>query len=264
MILKSILLAFGLSIILSDFVLVEQKSTDASDFSLDELGNLYLIHDTYIERINANGGHTFRTSELNSGNIEYFDVTNPLKPFIHYRSQGKIVVFDNTLSEQGRVDLFEKGLGQIEMVCGSRGDAYWMWDSRNSEMIRVDQNFNKLASTGNISTLTGMQIEPTQIIERGSQLYLRDPSNGVVIFDVYGSYRTTLKILTTSDIQVFSDEIIYHEGAVLNVVGKDLISVMTMSLPIEKSSRVQYFNQRLYTLADGVLSTWKPKENVRN
>lgn len=264
MISKIFLFPFFLLLQLQGFILTESRSTDATDFVLDELGNLYLIHDTYVERINAVGGNLFRTSELNNGNIEYLDVTNPLKPFIHYRSQGKLIIFDNTLSEQGQVDLFEMGYGQIELVCGSRGDAYWLWDSRNSEMIRVDQNFNRIAATGNISVLTGMQIEPAQIVERGSQLYLRDEKNGIVIFDIYGSYRTTLKVLGTSDIQVYSDEVIYHDAESLHVIGKDLLSEQILTLPVKSAQHVHYFNQHLYTLSEGFLRTWKPQESGRN
>lgn len=262
--LLAILFLIGLPVSMQDFILVEKKKTNARDFCLDELGNLYLIYDTYLERLNAVGGNQFRSSEIGHGNIEYFDVTNPLKPFLHYRAQGKIVMFDNTLSEQGSIDLFDSGFGQIEMVCGSRGDAYWLWDARNSEMIRVDQNFTRIASTGNISVLTGMKINPAQIIERGSQLYLRDATNGILIFDIYGSYRTTLKITTTSDIQIVSDELIYHENQDLRVIGKDLISEQNLILPVIGSSRVHYFNQRLFTLSEGEFSVWKTSESTRN
>jgi len=76
------------------------------------------------------------------------------------------------------VDLFEYGWEQVELVAGSRGDAYWLWDARNSEMIRVDKALRKMSSTGNLSVLLSKKIDPVQIIERGSYVYLRDSVYG--------------------------------------------------------------------------------------
>ncbi len=249
----------------SPFTFEKSIATDANDFSIDELGNLYLMHPTYIQRINAVGNTQFRTSDLNFGSIEYFDITNPLKPFIYYRGLGKLVVFDNTLSQQGSaIDLFEKGYEQVELVSGSRGDAYWMWDSRNSEMIKVDVNFKRLLSTGNLSVLLAKTIVPAQIIERGKHVYLRDPKLGVFVFDIYGTYRTTLNILSNEDIQVVNDNIMYADGNNVYVLSADWINEEKLEMPVLGAERVIYNNDRLYILLNGAVQIWKHNETTRN
>lgn len=254
-----------LFIISAPFTFEKSIATDASDFNVDELGNLYLIHNTHIQRINEVGNTQFRTSDLNYGSIEYFDITNPLKPFIYYRGLGKLVVFDNTLSQQGSaVDLFEMGYEQVELVSGSRGDAYWMWDARNSELIRVDQNFKRLVSTGNLSVLLSKTIIPVQIIERGKHVYLRDQKLGVFVFDIYGTYRTTLNIVTSEDIQVVNDDIMYTDGSNVSVLGADWINEHKLELPVRDAERVIYFNQRLYILLNDSIQIWKHIETTRN
>jgi len=243
------------------FVLDQTIQTTAKDFMVDDLGNYYLIHSTHIERINAVGGQRFRTSDLAYGNIEYLDVTNPLKPFIYYRDIGKLVIFDNTLSQQGNaVDLFEIGLEQIEQVAGSRGDAYWIWDARNSEMIRVDNNFKKIISTGNLSVLLSKQIGPVQIIERGSYVYLRDAVYGVFVFDIYGTYKTLLKIETSSDIQIRNDELIYSDSTHLHVLDKTWLNDSEFVLPVTTNNRVVFFNKHLFTLHENELRIWSWSE----
>lgn len=225
--------------------------TDAVDFKVDSLGNLYLIHPNYIERINATGNALFRTSDMNFGSIDYLDLTNPLKPFIHYSGIGKIVVFDNTLSQQGDpIDLWAYGYTQVEMIAGSRGDAYWLWDARNSELIRVDGSFNRLTSTGNLSVLLSKSIQPSQILESGQQVYLRDKDHGVLVFDVYGKYRTTLKLTTDIDIQVIDDDIVYVNDKSLYILSKDWITEDVVTLPELPASRVQWFKQRCYFLLE--------------
>jgi hypothetical protein len=232
-------------------------ATEARNFTIDELGNVYFIHDTYIERINAVGGQSFRTSDLNYGNIEYFDVTNPLKPFVHYRGTGKVIVFDNTLSQMGNsIDLFEKGWEQVELVAGSRGDAYWFWDVRNSEMIRVDKTLKKLSATGNLSTLLNKSIHPVQIIERGSFVYLRDEIYGLFVFDIYGTYKTNLAIKTDADIQVVNDEVIYTAGNELVVMDKTWLTESRYPLPTLSASKSFFYQKKLYTLSENRLQTW--------
>lgn len=247
------------------FAFEKSIDTKAKDFMVDELGNIYLIHSTFIERYNAVGTGRFRTSELSYGNIEYFDVTNPLKPFIYYRGLGKLVFFDNTLSQQGdAVDLFDRGYTQVELIAGSRGDAYWMWDARNSELLRVDQNFQPLTSTGNLSVLLAKEINPSQILERGNHVYLRDSLNGVFVFDIYGTYRTTLNIQTKQDIQVRNDEVIFSDGMSVHVISSDWIAEEVLALPEQSPGRIFFFNRQLFFLRNEQLRIYALSESGRN
>ncbi len=259
------LFIYILFLLIQTFTFEKTIPTKASDFMLDELGNIYFIQNTSLERLNAVGTTTFRTSELNFGNIEHLDVTNPLKPFIYYKDINKLVVLDNTLSQQGEaVDMFCSGYEQVEMVAGSRGDAFWLWDSRNSELIRVDQNFKKLTSTGNLSVLLSKEIHPAQLLERGDQLYMRDTLNGVFVFDVYGTYRTTLAIQTQQDIQVLNNTIVYHDTREMHLLSTDWITEETIALPETTSGRVFFFNQKLYFQTKSGLAVWKNAETIRN
>lgn len=257
-------LSICLQLLTAGFELQQSLPTQASSFVVDDLGNTYFIFPTHIESVTAEGALRYRTSELNFGNIEFLDVTNPLKPFIHYKDIGQLVIFDNTLSRIGSpVDLYEKGWGQIEYVAGSRGDAYWFWDSRNSELIRVDNNFRKLNSSGNLSVLLGKKIVPVQIIERGSYLYLRDETHGIFVFDIYGSYKTLLNLKTEKDIQVRNDEIIYTRKDALVVLERNWLSEAEYPLPDVQMEQVAYFDKKLYTLESGVLKVWKWKEKQK-
>ena len=245
----------------SGFVAESSIPTHADQLVVDDLGNYYFIYPTYLERFNALNNQSFRTSELNYGNVDYLDVTNPLKPFVHFRDNGVIVFFDNTLSQMGNaVDLYEKGWGQIELVAGSRGDAFWLWDARNAEMIRVDNNFRKVSSTGNLAVLLGKSISPLQIIERGNAIYLRDKKLGVLVFDVYGSYRMTLPIFSDSDIQIFQEKIIARQNQELLVHAVGWLSEVKYPLPVLNCKSATFFNNRLYTLQADSMTIWRWSE----
>ncbi|MFN0032410.1 MAG: hypothetical protein ACKVOR_09640 [Flavobacteriales bacterium] len=258
---KWLLCVASVLLISQNFVWEKNFVTTATDFTLDELGNIYFVQSSSIEKQNAAGPTTFRTSELNYGNIENIDVTNPLKPFIYYRDLNKLVVLDNTLSQQGdAIDLFANGYGQVELVAGSRGDAYWLWDARNSELIRTDAAFNKLTSTGNLSVLIGKELHPVQLLERGNYIYLRDTLVGLLVFDVYGTYRTTMALQHSGDIQVVSNTIMWNDSTTLHLLAADWITEETITLPEKATGRATYFSQKLYLkCADGV-HVWRHDE----
>jgi hypothetical protein len=257
LILFSFLQGFA-GIIFSSFILESKVETKAGFVVVDDLGNIYLLHETFVERKSTVGKENFRTSDFNYGPIEYFDTTNPLKPFLHFREAGKIILFDNTLSQQGEpVDLYNLNLGQIELIAGSRGDAYWLWDSMNSEMIRTDGNFQKLTSTGNLSVLLEKELHPKQILERGDYVYLVDPLEGVLVFDIYGTYRTLLKVFPACGLNAVNNQLIYVENGIIQVLGTDWITAGIVELSGESVISLAYFNKKFYVLRDGFLEVWK-------
>lgn len=255
----------SIALLIQTFILESTIQKTSRDFAVDELGNIYFIQNNSIEKQNAQGNATFRTSELNYGTIENLDITNPLKPFIYYKGINKIVVLDNTLSQQGdAIDLFSYEYDQVELVAGSRGDAYWLWDSRNSELIRVDRNFKKLSSSGNLSVLLSKELHPSQILERGNSLFLRDTLNGIFVFDVYANYKTVLPIKTQNDIQVVHNTLIYHSDQKIYFLQEDWITEESFDLPVVCEKRIQFFNQKLYIQTEKSIQLWKKTETTRN
>jgi hypothetical protein len=246
------------------FILVSQESCACTHVSVDELANMYYQGPRFIQRINALGGGKFRNSELQWGSYESIDLTDPLRPFIHFPATGKIVFWDNTLSIQGSpVDLFEKGFDQIELVCGSRGDAFWLWDSRQSELIRVDRTFQRLSSTGNLGVLLGFSVLPVQLIERGSYLYVRTADHRVLVFDIYGTYKKQLQQGELVDMQVEHDRIFLFSEKEVHLVNALSPEAVSLLLPI---AGARYFTSKgnLYAVSAGVLYTYRFPETARN
>lgn len=247
-----------------DFVLIERLPCEGDMVTVDELGNVYTQNSRHIERWNAQGGGKFRNSELQYGHFERIDVTDPLRPFIHFAESGKLVFFDNTLSVQGSpIDLFEKGFEQIECVAGSRGDAFWLWDSRALELIRVDRNFQRLASTGNLAVLLGASIVPVQLMERGNYLCVRTEDNYILVFDMYGTFKKRIRINAINDMQVINDRVYLYDDPRLKVIHIQSGETTEFNLPQEAKAFYTYRGM-LYGVAQGVLFRWKYPENARN
>jgi hypothetical protein len=249
----------------SPFLLISEERVEADRLVVDELGTIYLMNPTGIERRNAFGGGVFRTSEMQWGEFHDIDSTDPLRPFIHFPSTGKVVFFDKTLSVQGSpIDLFELGYDNVEIMCGSRGDGYWLWDARNSEIVRVDRSFNRVVSTGNLSILLKSEIRPQAMIERGSFLFLLNADNTLHVLDMFGMWKKSIAI----------DEVVSWsaEARMLYLFGKDgkmrLVDTVIWQpqevvLPVS-GGRYSYYAPFLYCLREGILSKYKLVENARN
>jgi ribosomal protein L27 len=236
-------------------------SVHAQKFEMDDLGNYYFLDGQVIEKRDSKGVVLFRNSELNYGRIDHIDLTNPMQPFLYYKEQGKVLILDNTLSAQGQlIDLFEKGFGQVECIGGSRGDAFWIWDVSKTELIKVDKQFNQLNTSGNISMLLGKTLHPTQIIEKGNDLYLFDKAEGVFVFDIYGNYKTSLIIKADDSIQIVNGSIAYTAGGFYKVLSWDRISETSTPLPAECKSTPHYFGNSIHFLENNSLRVYKIEE----
>jgi hypothetical protein len=210
---------------------VGDQPMEAKHIASDELGNVYYVFDRYLERHSASGKAVFRTSEFELGEVTSFDVTNPMKPFLFVQGSGKLVFFDNTLSRQSEeVDLFAKGFAQVECAAASRGDAYWLWDAYQMELIKVDGRFQRTSSSGNLAVLLGKSLHPIQILERDQAVYVLDPEIGVLVFDIYGTYRTTRALPGARAMEVSEEWLYVLSNGALDRIGSDGFQWETVKL----------------------------------
>ncbi|MDZ4752253.1 MAG: hypothetical protein SGI87_11590 [Flavobacteriales bacterium] len=244
------------------YVLTLEREVDltCTNFTTDELGYVYLICPDHIEKLDVNGDVMFRSSDLGLGDIFLADATNPLKPFVYYRDQNIIVSFDNTLSSQGNViDLKVSDFGQIELVGASRDNSYWLWNTAGNELIRVNKDLERINTTPNLGVLTGMSIAPIQIIETATSVYLVDPKNGILEFDVFGTYRRLIPITFRHQIQVSGELIFYlsDAGNELHVLSISLVGEDIITLPSTPTGHVEYRGGRMFYVSGKKLQVYK-------
>src|SRR5271156_1161522 len=71
----------------SSFLLNKTIRADIVDFTVDNLGNIYLLSkDNQLKKLNANGDSAAVFNAVTKyGNIYFIDVTNPLKILLYYK-----------------------------------------------------------------------------------------------------------------------------------------------------------------------------------
>lgn len=178
-------------------------------FTTDNLGNSFLVDRDEITKYDGNGTVFNKFSIKAFGPIESIDATNPMKLMVFYKDFSKIIYLDNMLSLNGNpIDLEEYNLNQAKIVCISHSDGIWFYDQQKFALIRLDKNLSVAQSTSNLNQLLGVDINPNYMCEFNNSVYLNNPSSGILVFDIFGTYVKTIPLLNLQKFQV-SNEAIY-------------------------------------------------------
>jgi hypothetical protein len=247
------------------FKMLSEQTVDANRMVVDELGNVYLMNTTGIERRNAVGNGIFRTSEMQWGQFNPIDVTDPLRPFVHFPASGKIVFFDNTLSVQGSpIDLFELGYDNVELMCGSRGDGFWLWDGRNAELTRVNRSFAEMQTSGNLSILLKTELHPLIMMERGNFLFVLNDDYRLHVFDMFGAWKKSLQLPMESTWEAESGKVyVFRKDGLMQSIDTNMWLTQEASLPVTDGS-FSFHNGLLYCLKEKTFRVYEVIEKGRN
>lgn len=156
-------------------------------------------------------------SNKNFGSITSADVTNPLRILLYYREFGRVVFLDNTLSLNGEPLALEKlGYPLAILAASSHDNGIWIYDQPTFELLRFDNNLAVTSRTGNLSQILGTELQPDFLLEKDNHVFLNNPEQGIIVFDVFGTYIKTIPVLHLKTFQVLDDEIVYFQDGQLH------------------------------------------------
>lgn len=241
---------------LQEMTIVSSKMVAADDFTSDNIGNVYYIKGNSIVKEQANGNTPNRYSNTAYGEIEHFDVLNPMQLLLYYPDLAKIVFLDNTLSVHHDVSLVNYELDQVSLVCSSVNSSFWVYDQLSMQLIRFNQQVSRIQETGNIVQILGVEINPSFLAESNNRLYLSDPEIGVFVFDIFGTYLKTIPIKGVTSFQVDEENLYYLEnGDIFSFNFLDL-SVKKIVLPQQQIEQFSIKKNTIYTLKNKALTKY--------
>ncbi|MEO8590121.1 MAG: hypothetical protein ABI432_12175 [Flavobacteriales bacterium] len=183
-------------------------------FTTDEMGNVYALRGDVLELYNAQGRSWVHNSVKTFGRIQCIDAFYSLKPMVFSPDQGQMAVLDNTLSPQGSViNLSRAGYSQVVLACMGVQNAFWFFDQRELALVRVDNQLQELANTGRLDQLLGFTPKPIAMQEADSRLYLNDPDQGILVFDLFGTYVKTIAIKGARSFEVRGEMLFFFGDA---------------------------------------------------
>ncbi|MFN3918477.1 MAG: hypothetical protein ACK4K0_12175 [Flavobacteriales bacterium] len=173
---------------------VEWKSIEgkADKIYADPTGFLYFVQADIINKTDLNGKILYTYSNKVLGPVTSMDIGLPLRPIIFYAEQPALVFTDNTISQQNtKVSYLQDNLpGQITLVANSYfNNSIWAYDRQNFKLLRLNQQLKSEVETQNLAVLLNLkQLDPVSMQEKSDRLYINNPSSGILVFDIFGTY----------------------------------------------------------------------------
>lgn len=184
-------------------------------FTVDNLGNMFLIKDHEILKYLANGNYYNRYSNLKYGEITSVDGTNGLRLVLFYKDYQQIIFLDNQLSQKSDpVSLEDMGYEQTELVCVSANNGIWIFNKANNELIRFDEHLKKIASTGNLKQILQRELKPNFMTEHNGYLFLNCPESGIYVFDIFGAFSRIISLKDLKNFQVYDDILYFYKDGI--------------------------------------------------
>ncbi len=158
-------------------------------WNVDTFGNLYVSNGDQLQKFDSAGVQTFSQSNKHWGSVSSIDPSNPMKILVFSEDQQLISYVDNTLSKQQElIELVDHHLSYVTLVATSgQPDKFWVYDQDNSKIVLIARNVLQQQRIENIRGLLGCE-DVKQIIEKDNNLYLIDEQQGILKFDLYGTF----------------------------------------------------------------------------
>lgn len=217
----------------------------------DHIGRVYLTQGYELFLYSEKGELMYQFSDLSRGEIEHLDVRNPLKLLLFYPGYGQIAFLDNTLSAtRDIVELNQLQLELAQLVCTSFDNGFWVYDPVSFGLFRFDQGLNVTNEVSNINMLVGSELNPTQMMEHDSWLYMYDAEYGIFVFDSFGTYIKLIPIPGAKGMSVRSNGIFLEFENRLVKYDHLSFQQIEIELPISNYRSVRIEKKKLFFLTD--------------
>ncbi|MBI3518031.1 MAG: hypothetical protein HY062_01560 [Bacteroidetes bacterium] len=214
---------------------------------IDGFGNIYTINDLEIVKYNALGGLQKKFSTKRYGKIDFVDPSNPLKILVYYRDFQQIMFLDDQLTEtSSMISLETLGYEQTSQVCSSANNSFWIYDKQNNELLRFDAELKPIVKTGNIKRILDVNIKPNFMKEHNNYLYLNCPNEGILVFDIYGTFYKTIPLKNLKTFKIVNGDVFYYENNTLKQYQAQSFNTIEKQFPDTLIKNVFWQNEKFY------------------
>lgn len=187
-----------------------------SHVEIDGFGNIYVINDNEIVKYNALGILQKKFSTKRYGKIDFVDAMNPLKLIVYFKDFQQIMFLDNQLTASSDMISVERiGYEQTSLVCSSANNSFWIYDKQNNELVRFDAELKSIVKTGNLKRILDIDMKPGFMMEHNNYVYLNCPNEGILVFDIYGTFYKTIPLKNLKEFNVVNGDVFYFENHTL-------------------------------------------------
>lgn len=212
--------------------MVASRQMSARAITTDELGNIYAVHtDNTLARYNAQGDSTgFYRSALN-GNLGFVDATNPLRLLLYYPGFNKVQILDRQLALKSEVDLRTLRIFSPTAVATASDGNIWVYDPFHARLIKLDEAGRQVSEGIDLRQQLSFVPKAAFLLERDRRIYLSDTAHGILVFDQFATYVTTLPFKGITAFQSFDGQLVFSRGDTLHSYNVQSFSERLLPLP---------------------------------
>jgi hypothetical protein len=234
------------------FRLIKTIKGDITAFTVDNLGNIYLLSSTnQVKKLTAGGDSVAVFNDVRKfGQVTLIDVSNPLKVLLYYKDFTTIVILDRFLNVRNTIDLRRQNILQVRAIGQSYDNKIWVYDELENKLKKIDEDGKLLQETPDFRQLFGSIMLPQRIFDEDQYVYLYDSTLAVFVFDYYGAVKNKILISGWQNFKVVNRYIYGSKGGTLYRYDIKTFRQDEWQMP-EEISRAKSFNftaSRLYAL----------------
>ena len=228
-----------------------------NDFTVDNLGNLYLLDkENQLKKLTASGDSIAIFNDVRRyGNVYSIDATNPLKVLLFYKDFSTIIVLDRLLNVRNTIDLRKQNIFQVNVICASYDNGIWVYDEGEARLKHLADDGSIIGQSGDFRLQLDEAPAPAALTDQDKLVYLYDSVKGLLVFDYFGTLKNRLAFMGWQDFQVVGKFVIGRKGTILERYQLSSLQLQEKSLPLilQDARKVRIAMDRLYCLRGGRL-----------
>ena len=244
----------------SSFVLNKTIQADIVDFTVDNLGNIYLLSkNNQLKKLNAKLDSVAVYNAVSRyGNVYSIDATNPLKILLYYQDFSTIVTVDGFLNILSTINLRSLNIFQVKTIGLAYDNNIWIFDELDAKLKRIGDDGSLIDQTTDFRQLFDSIPDPTTIIDQGGFVYLYDTTRGVYVFDHYGSLKNHVQLKNWLDFTVIDNYLLgRNENFFLKYQLSSLnIQQQPMTAAYQNAIKIKITPASIYVLKKNVLEIY--------
>jgi hypothetical protein len=231
-----------------------------TDFSVDNLGNVYLIFQNgQLKKLRPNGDSLAVFNNVRKfGKLHSIDVSNPLKVLLYYRDFGTIVILDRFLNERSTIDLRRNNLLQVKAIGQSYDNNIWIFDELEVKLKKIGDDGRLIDQSNDFRLIFDSTPSPSHIIDQDKYVYLYDPAKGVYTFDYYGAFRNRIPFTGWSDFLVINNSLFGRDKKFLYRYDAGSFNLQQYQVPtfMNEAQKIIIAPGNVYLLKDGTIKVY--------
>jgi hypothetical protein len=242
------------------FKLTRTIQADVSDFTVDNVGNIYLLNrNNELKKLDANGDSVgVYNAVTRFGDITFIDVSNPLKILLYYKDFATIVEVDRFLNILNTIDLRSLSIFQAKAIGLAYDNNLWVFDELDAKLKRIRDDGTLVDQTTDFRQLFDTVPDPSLITDQGGLVYLYDTAKGVYVFDHYGSLKSHVQLKDWHDFAVIDKSIIGHNNRSFLKYQLGKLDIQEELLPVayQNATKIKITQSAVYVLKKNILEVY--------